>query len=116
MDLLILIGGFAFFCLLGMPVAYALGLAASCAALWIDLPLEAVMLSEDFGRASGYIADVVHPTFDEHPRLAPTVRFSRSSTQALAGQLKGAHTDSILDELGYDEAARADLREREIVA
>src|SRR5262245_37156126 len=27
-----------------MPVAYALGLAAICAALWIDLPLAAVML------------------------------------------------------------------------
>ncbi len=49
MDLLILIGGFAFFCLLGMPVAYALGLAAISAALWIDLPLEAVMLKVSDG-------------------------------------------------------------------
>ena len=79
-------------------------------------PLESVMLSDEFGRASGYIADVVHPTFDEHPRLAPTVRFSRSATQARAGQLKGAHTDTVLEELGYDAATRADLREREIVA
>ena len=44
MDLLILIGGFAVLCALGMPVAYALGLAAVLAALWIDIPLEAVML------------------------------------------------------------------------
>ena len=92
-------------------------LAADCACVAVVLdPLESVMLSEDFGRASGYIADVVHPTFDEHPRLAPTVRFSRSATQAGAGQLKGAHTDAILEELGYDEAARADLRDREVVA
>jgi crotonobetainyl-CoA:carnitine CoA-transferase CaiB-like acyl-CoA transferase len=92
-------------------------LAADCACVAVVLdPLEAVMLSEDFGRASRYIADVVHPTFDEHPRLAPTVRFSRSTTQALAGQLKGAHTDAILTELGYDEAARTDLRDRGIVA
>jgi len=92
-------------------------LAADCACVAVAMePLETVMLSEDFGRASGYIADVVHPTFDEHPRLAPTVRFSRSTTQAGAGQLKGAHTDAILEELGYDEAARADLRTREIVA
>jgi crotonobetainyl-CoA:carnitine CoA-transferase CaiB-like acyl-CoA transferase len=92
-------------------------LAADCACVAVTMdPLESVMLSEDFGRASGYIADVVHPTFDEHPRLAPTVRFSRSTTQAGAGQLKGAHTDAILEELGYDEAARADLRDREIVA
>ena len=44
MDLVILIGGFAVLCALGMPVAYALGLAAVLAALGIDIPLEAVML------------------------------------------------------------------------
>ena len=92
-------------------------LAADCACVAVTMdPLESVMLSEVFGRASGYIADVVHPTFDEHPRLAPTVRFSRSTTRAGAGQLKGAHTDAILEELGYDDDARADLRAREIVA
>jgi tripartite ATP-independent transporter DctM subunit len=49
MDIFILIGGFAILCLLGMPVAYALGLAAIFAALWIDLPLEAVMLKTSDG-------------------------------------------------------------------
>ena len=49
MDMLILMGGFALLCLLGMPVAYALGLAAIFAALWIDLPLEAVMLKTSDG-------------------------------------------------------------------
>jgi tripartite ATP-independent transporter DctM subunit len=49
MDILILIGGFCILCLLGMPVAYALGLAAIFAALWIDLPLEAVMLKTSDG-------------------------------------------------------------------
>ncbi|TBR28195.1 MAG: TRAP transporter large permease subunit, partial [Reyranella sp.] len=44
MDALILIGGFCLFCAIGMPVAYALGLSAIMAALWIDIPLEAVML------------------------------------------------------------------------
>ena len=36
-------------CALGMPVAYALGLAAVLAALWIDIPLEAVMLKVSDG-------------------------------------------------------------------
>ena len=45
----ILIGGFTVLCLLGMPVAYALGLAAIFTALWIDLPLEAVMLKTSDG-------------------------------------------------------------------
>jgi tripartite ATP-independent transporter DctM subunit len=49
MDILILIGGFSILCLLGVPVAYALGLAAIGAALWIDLPLEAVMLKTSDG-------------------------------------------------------------------
>ena len=49
MDLLILLGGFSILCLLGVPVAYALGLAAIFTALWIDLPLEAVMLKTSDG-------------------------------------------------------------------
>jgi tripartite ATP-independent transporter DctM subunit len=49
MDMIILIGGFCVLCLLGMPVAYALGLAAIFAAIWIDLPLEAVMLKTSDG-------------------------------------------------------------------
>lgn len=49
MGVLVLIGSFALFCALGMPVAYALGLAAISAALWIDLPLEAVMLKVSDG-------------------------------------------------------------------
>ncbi|MBI5721832.1 MAG: TRAP transporter large permease [Burkholderiales bacterium] len=44
MDALILLGSFALLCALGVPVAYALGLAALIAALWVDIPLEAVIL------------------------------------------------------------------------
>ncbi len=44
MEILILIGGFTVVCLLGMPVAYALGIASIAAALYTDIPLEAVML------------------------------------------------------------------------
>jgi len=44
MDIAILLGAFAVLCALGVPVAYALGLAAIVGALWADIPLEAVML------------------------------------------------------------------------
>ena len=44
MDVLVLLGSFALLCALGVPVAYALGLAALIAAMWTDIPLEAVML------------------------------------------------------------------------
>jgi tripartite ATP-independent transporter DctM subunit len=49
MDILVLLGGFTIICLLGVPVAYALGLASILAALWIDLPLEAIMLKTSDG-------------------------------------------------------------------
>jgi len=44
LDALILLGAFVVLCALGVPVAYALGLAAILGALWVDIPLEAVML------------------------------------------------------------------------
>ncbi|KAB2875680.1 MAG: TRAP transporter large permease [Bauldia sp.] len=49
MGILVLLGGFAVFCLCGLPVAYALGLAAIASAWSIDLPLEAVMLKVSDG-------------------------------------------------------------------
>ncbi len=49
MDVLILIGSFMLLCLLGMPVAYALGLSAILTAVWIDLPLEAIMIKTSDG-------------------------------------------------------------------
>jgi hypothetical protein len=44
MDALVLLGSFAVLMLIGMPVAYALGMAALVGALWIDLPLDGVMI------------------------------------------------------------------------
>jgi tripartite ATP-independent transporter DctM subunit len=44
MDVLVLLGSFCLLCALGVPVAYALGLSAIIGAIYVDLPLEAVML------------------------------------------------------------------------
>lgn len=44
MDAFVLLGSFIALMLLGMPVAYALGLASLFGALWIDLPMDAVMI------------------------------------------------------------------------
>jgi tripartite ATP-independent transporter DctM subunit len=44
MDAFVLLGSFMLLVIIGMPVAYSLGLAALAGALWIDLPLEAVMI------------------------------------------------------------------------
>jgi tripartite ATP-independent transporter DctM subunit len=43
-DVIVLLGAFTLLCVVGVPIAYALGLAAMAGAFWIDIPLEAVML------------------------------------------------------------------------
>ena len=44
MDILVLLGSLFILFALGVPIAYSLGLAAIAGALWIGVPLEAVML------------------------------------------------------------------------
>ena len=52
MDIAILLGTL-FVCFgLGMPIAYALGFAALVGAVWIDIPLAAVMLQVSHGVSS----------------------------------------------------------------
>jgi crotonobetainyl-CoA:carnitine CoA-transferase CaiB-like acyl-CoA transferase len=77
--------------------------------------IESMFFDAGFGEASGYVVNVVHPTFESHPRLAPFLRFSRSSTQALPGVLCGQHTDRILTELGRSAEEIDDLRTRNVV-
>jgi crotonobetainyl-CoA:carnitine CoA-transferase CaiB-like acyl-CoA transferase len=91
-----------------------LPLGVACVALNTG-SIEKLMFDDSFGRASGYVVDVVHPTFEDHPRLAPYIRFSRSTTQALPGVLAGQHTDEILTELGKTADEIADLRARSVV-
>jgi tripartite ATP-independent transporter DctM subunit len=49
MDALVLIGSFALLCLIGVPVAYALGMSAVLASLWMGIPLEAIALKTSDG-------------------------------------------------------------------
>jgi tripartite ATP-independent transporter DctM subunit len=49
MDVLVLVGAFTVLCFMGVPVAYALGLAAILAALHMGLPLEAIMIKVSDG-------------------------------------------------------------------
>ena len=44
MDALVLIGSLFALIIVGVPVAYALGIAAIVGALWIDIPLEAIII------------------------------------------------------------------------
>jgi crotonobetainyl-CoA:carnitine CoA-transferase CaiB-like acyl-CoA transferase len=74
-----------------------------------------LVLQTDPYYEAGYAVDAVSPIFEEHRRLAPLCRFSRSRTRADAGCTVGQHTDAVLRELGLDDDAIADLRARMIV-
>jgi crotonobetainyl-CoA:carnitine CoA-transferase CaiB-like acyl-CoA transferase len=75
---------------------------------------ELVLQTDPYFEA-GYSVQAHSPIFEEHRRLAPLCRFSRSRTRADAGCTIGQHTDAVLREIALDEAAIADLRAREIV-
>ena len=74
------------------------------------------VLMEELGRAHGYVTDVTHPLYEDHPRLAALVRFSRSSTTAGPSCLAGQHTDDLLREIGRTDEDIAGLRARGVVA
>jgi crotonobetainyl-CoA:carnitine CoA-transferase CaiB-like acyl-CoA transferase len=86
-----------------------------CVVAHVESP-EVVLQSQEFGGASDLLVNVEHPTFGEHVRLQPLVQLSRSEMVAEPGSLLGQHTDRVLAELGYDEHAIADLRQRGVVA
>lgn len=74
-----------------------------------------ILLQTERELVEEYTQMTVSPVFDEHLRLAPTVRFSRSATRAGGACLAGDHTDKVLREIGYDDSAVSALRERGIV-
>jgi crotonobetainyl-CoA:carnitine CoA-transferase CaiB-like acyl-CoA transferase len=80
----------------------------------VEANSELVLQTDPYFEA-GYSVQAHSPIFEEHRRLAPLCKFSRSRTRADAGCTIGQHTDAVLREIGLDEAAVADLRAREIV-
>ncbi|MFQ5763377.1 MAG: CaiB/BaiF CoA transferase family protein [Rhodospirillales bacterium] len=59
---------------------------------------------------------VEHPELDKMNLVAQAVRMSRHQPRTgAAAPLRGQHTDEVLAEFGFDAAAVADLRRREII-
>jgi crotonobetainyl-CoA:carnitine CoA-transferase CaiB-like acyl-CoA transferase len=75
---------------------------------------ELVLQTDPYFEA-GYSVQAHSPIFEEHRRLAPLCRFSRSRSEAKSGCTIGQHTDAVLREIGLDDAEIADLRTKEIV-
>jgi crotonobetainyl-CoA:carnitine CoA-transferase CaiB-like acyl-CoA transferase len=75
---------------------------------------ELVLQTDPYFEA-GYAVEAYSPIFEEHRRLAPLCRFSRSRSKAEAGCTIGQHTDAVLREIGLDDVQIADLRSREII-
>lgn len=89
-------------------------LDVGCVAI-LERNSESALQSDPFYEA-GYSVDAVSPIFDEHRRLAPLTRFSRSRVKADAGCTIGQHTRSVLREIGVAEERIAELAERGVVA
>jgi crotonobetainyl-CoA:carnitine CoA-transferase CaiB-like acyl-CoA transferase len=75
-----------------------------------------VLLLTDPDLAAEYTATVTSPVFEEHPRHAPYIRFSRSLTQAKGSCGLGQHTHALLRETGYSEETITDLAKRGIIS
>ena len=89
MDVLVLLGSFALLCALGVPVAYALGLGAIVAAMWVDIPLEAVMLkisdgTDDFALLAIPFFVLAGAIMAEGGMAARLINLARSSSASSA--------------------------------
>jgi crotonobetainyl-CoA:carnitine CoA-transferase CaiB-like acyl-CoA transferase len=84
-----------------------------CVAVTEQTP-ESHLQGDEYFKA-GYTVLADSPIFDEHRRLAPVTRFSRSGVKADAGCTIGEHTDSVLAEIGFSAERIAELREKDVV-
>jgi formyl-CoA transferase len=66
---------------------------------------------------NGTIVEATHPVYGRYRRVRAAARFSETIPETTtAAALYGENTDEILEELGLDEAQRAQLRERDVIA
>lgn len=81
-----------------------------------DGPVARAVMYDPVTREAGFLAEVEHPTFGPHRRLAPVVTLARTPGEARPAATLGMHGEAVLRELGHDDAAIASLFERGVVA
>ena len=66
---------------------------------------------------NGSVIEAEHPVYGRYRRAAPSAKFSRTvPAETSAPSLYGEQSDEILEEMGYDEEARQQLRQAGVVA
>lgn len=66
---------------------------------------------------NGSVIEAEHPVYGRYRRAAPSAKFSRTVSAATsAPSLYGEQSDEILEEMGYSEEARQQLRQAGVVA
>ncbi len=78
-------------------------------------PVARAVIEDAVVREAGFLAEVEHPTFGTHRRLAPLVALSQTPGVARPAPVLGQHTEEVLRELGYAPEAIAALAARRIV-
>jgi crotonobetainyl-CoA:carnitine CoA-transferase CaiB-like acyl-CoA transferase len=78
-------------------------------------PMPRVVIEEPWYREAGFLADVEHPTFGRHARLAPLASLALTPGEVGPAPVLGQDTARVLRELGYDDAAIDALAARRVV-
>lgn len=84
------------------------GYDVGCVAVHLEAPSRQLQRVDDL--AAVYAVEATSPVFDEHLRLGPTVKLSRSGLDPRGGCSAGQHTTAVLTEFGYGETELAALR------
>jgi crotonobetainyl-CoA:carnitine CoA-transferase CaiB-like acyl-CoA transferase len=68
-------------------------------------PIARAVMCDPIAREAGFLSEVEHPSFGAHRRLGPLASLSLTPGQGRPACLFGQHTQAVLRELGYDDAA-----------
>lgn len=85
-----------------------------CVTVHGESPFRQMQTDDDL--VEEYTSVAISPIFDEHRRLAPLLRFSRSATTPRGGCTAGQHTGAVLREFGYSDSQLDTLRSENVIA